>query len=116
MGRRWWRSGREPVGSEPDYRFSLANERTMLAYLRTCLALMAAGVALIQLFDRAVDTAAGVALVALGVAVAFAAWRRWRQVELAMRLNRPLPATRLPLVIALVLSTAGAAVLVTRWW
>lgn len=116
MGGRWWRARREPVGTEPDYRFSLANERTMLAYLRTSLALMAAGVALIQLFDHAVDTASGIVLVALGVAVAIAAYRRWRRVELAMRLDRPLPTTRLPLLIALVLTAAGLTVLATRWW
>lgn len=33
-------------GSEPDARFSLANERTFLAWIRTALALIAGGVAL----------------------------------------------------------------------
>lgn len=33
-------------GAEPDPRFSLANERTFLAWIRTSLALIAAGVAL----------------------------------------------------------------------
>ena len=37
------------VGSEPDARFSLANERTALAWLRTGLALVAGGVALTTL-------------------------------------------------------------------
>src|SRR6185312_1745313 len=32
------------LGEEPDYRFSLANERTFLAWIRTALALMAAAV------------------------------------------------------------------------
>lgn len=31
-------------GQEPDYRFSLANERTFLAWMRTALALVAAAV------------------------------------------------------------------------
>ncbi|WP_143342795.1 YidH family protein, partial [Crossiella equi] len=33
------------VGEEPDPRFTLANERTFLAWIRTSLGLMAAGVA-----------------------------------------------------------------------
>ena len=37
------------VGEEPDYRFTLANERTFLAWIRTALALIAGGVALVQL-------------------------------------------------------------------
>jgi putative membrane protein len=34
---------------EPDYRFTLANERTFLAWIRTALALIAGGVAVVQL-------------------------------------------------------------------
>ena len=33
-------------GAEPDARYSLANERTFLAWIRTALAVLAAGVAL----------------------------------------------------------------------
>jgi putative membrane protein len=32
------------VGEAPDYRFSLANERTFLAWIRTALGFLAAGV------------------------------------------------------------------------
>lgn len=117
MERRWWRRPRQArVGTEPDYRFSLANERTMLAYLRTGLALMAAGAALIQLFDGPIDTASGIGLVGLGVAVAVGSYRRWRQVELALRRDEPLPVSRLPLLVVAVLSLVGVAVLATRWW
>lgn len=35
--------------AEPDYRFTLANERTFLAWIRTALALLAGGVAVIKL-------------------------------------------------------------------
>ena len=35
-------------GEEPDYRFSLANERTFLAWIRTALAVLAGGVILDQ--------------------------------------------------------------------
>ena len=36
------------LGEAPDYRFSLANERTFLAWIRTALGFLAAGVALIS--------------------------------------------------------------------
>jgi putative membrane protein len=41
----------EPTGDEqePDFRFTLANERTFLAWIRTALALIAGGVAVAQL-------------------------------------------------------------------
>ena len=37
---KWWLAGKTP-----DYRFTLANERTFLAWIRTALALMAGAVA-----------------------------------------------------------------------
>ena len=39
-------AARTPI--EPDYRFTLANERTFLAWQRTSLGLMAAAVAVVQ--------------------------------------------------------------------
>lgn len=81
-------------GEDPDYRFSFANERTFLAWLRTGLALIAAGVAIdvvdLSLSDAAERALAG-ALVALGMVAAMAAWFRWAQSERAMRRNQPLP-------------------------
>ena len=44
-----WRRSIRSVGSDPDYRFTLANERTFLAWLRTGLALVAGAVALASL-------------------------------------------------------------------
>jgi putative membrane protein len=43
-------------GQEPDYRFSLANERTFLAWIRTALAILASGVALDQLVLHSAGT------------------------------------------------------------
>ena len=70
-------------GEEPDYRFSLANERTLLAWLRTALALLAAGVALDQI-DLAMDEHRCSSrwppfLVLLGVVCAAASWWRWAE-------------------------------------
>ena len=67
-------------GEEPDPRFSLANERTFLAWLRTGLALIAAGVAIdvldVSLGD-AETRAAAVVLLALGMICPVLAWVRW---------------------------------------
>ena len=102
------RASRKPslpeVGHQPDYRFTLANERTFLAWIRTALALDAGGLAVIQVLPpftvRGAREALGVALVALGSAVAVTSYRRWDAYERAIRRERPLPASRLPLVLA----------------
>ena len=82
-------------GSEPDYRFSLANERTFLAWIRTALSILAGGVLLDQFATRIqprialVAVAVGLALVS--AALAGAAYTRWKNNEIAMRHSRPLP-------------------------
>lgn len=81
-------------GSEPDYRFTLANERTFLAWLRTSLALVAGAVALDALatdYSRAVVQAVAGALVVLGAAGTVLAWVRWSANERAIRRGDPLP-------------------------
>lgn len=83
------------VGDEPDPRFSLANERTFLAGIRTALALLAGGVALEALelpIERHLRLAAALVLVVLGAAAPVAAWLGWARGERAMREGRPLPA------------------------
>ena len=94
------------VGTEPDVRFSLANERTALAWLRTGLALVAGGVALTTLAsfgagNAFLDVIAGLACISGGV-LALAALSGWRRRERALRLGDPLPAPRIlpALVIA----------------
>ena len=86
------------VGEEPDYRFSFANERTFLAWIRTSLALQAAGVAFdaldLSIPSRA-QTVLAVLFVSLGVTTAAAAWWRWSRSEHAMRLAGPLPSFRI---------------------
>ncbi|WP_028639091.1 YidH family protein [Nocardioides sp. URHA0032] len=83
------------AGREPDPRYSLANERTFLAWVRTALAMMAGGVALHALGLPDTDWVRGllaVLLVALGGAVTLLAMVRWARVERAMRSQQPLPA------------------------
>lgn len=91
-------------GSEPDPRFSLANERTFLAWVRTSLALLASGVALEALqvpVSPGFRLAAALVFVALGVLAALQAWVGWYRTERAMRLNRSLPGPSVGLVIVL---------------
>lgn len=105
----WRRQGRDP-----DYRFSLANERTFLAWLRTALSLLAAGVLLVQfatrLHPRAVVVGAAVALAVLATILCGLAYLRWRANEIAMRLEQPLPSTRGIVLAAAVLGIVAAAV------
>lgn len=91
------------VGEEPDYRFTLANERTFLAWIRTALALSAGGLASIALLAgefRGAE-ALGIALLALSVVTAASAYRRWARTETAMRLRQPLPPSRLPMMMTI---------------
>lgn len=103
------------AGSEPDPRFSLANERTFLAWVRTALAMLAGGVALHALSfpaTRWVRTLLVVGLIALGGVVCLFAFVRWARVERAMRLREPLPAFGLGLWISVVLVFVAAVLAV----
>lgn len=98
------------VGDEPDYRFTLANERTFLAWIRTALALAAGGLAAVSLLDDVrLGETLGVLLLALSFVTAASAYRRWALNERAMRLHEPLPTSRLPMVMAV--GTAVVAVI-----
>ena len=89
-------------GDEPDYRFTLANERTFLAWIRTALALAAGGLAAVGLLeDFAGGALLGLGLLALSFVTAATAYRRWALNELSMRLQQPLPASRLPMFMAI---------------
>lgn len=79
----------------PDYRFSLANERTLLAWLRTALALVAGGVAMTQFVpDLGIPAGGPVVSIGLllgGLATALAGHRRYVRNEQAIAADRPLP-------------------------
>ncbi|MEZ5213202.1 DUF202 domain-containing protein [Gordonia sp. (in: high G+C Gram-positive bacteria)] len=78
-----------------DARFTLASERTVLAWLRTALGLMAAGVAVLHLIDPFGNAAArvtlGSALVVIGALTAVIGIARWRMVDAALKRGGPLP-------------------------
>jgi putative membrane protein len=89
-------------GDEPDYRFTLANERTFLAWIRTSLALAAGGLAAVGLLeDFAGGELLGIGLLVLSFATAATAYHRWALNERSMRLNQPLPPSRLPMLMAI---------------
>ena len=105
----------EQADHEPDYRFTLANERTFLAWLRTALALVAAAVAVVHLFPElgfeGSRRLVGALLAVLGTAVALGAVFRWRTVQAAMRRRSDLPATRMPVLLSGILTLLSVAVL-----
>lgn len=98
---------------EPDYRMSLALERTYLAYLRTGLALLAAGVAVAGALPHAgvlgLRRALGLALVLVGGTTLAAARPRWAAVNRAMRRGEPLPVSRVALSLGWMLVAAAVA-------
>lgn len=80
---------------KPDYRFTLANERTFLAWQRTALGLLAAAVALVQLVPELTVPGArrslAVGLAVLAILTSGMGLLRWQQVDHAMRRGDPLP-------------------------
>jgi len=105
-------------GSEPDPRFSLANERTFLAWLRTALALLAAGVALEALEipdDPALRFVAAAVFIALGLASAVHSWFGWIGTERALRMGQPLSGTAFGSVIAVGVVVAGLIMAIGLW-
>jgi putative membrane protein len=101
---------------EPDYRFTLANERTFLAWERTSLGLLAAAVAIVQFVPELGVPGArhiiGGFLTILAMLCAGMGLRRWQQVDRAMRRGLPLPRHRAPVYLGLGLVVLGLAVLV----
>ena len=101
------------VGTEPDPRFTLANERTFLAWIRTALALIAGGIALEALalpLQPTLRLAASIILLLLGLMVPVFSWYTWATVERALRRGSPLPGSTVALPVAL--GVAAVAVLV----
>jgi putative membrane protein len=106
----------DPERPEPDYRMSLAAERTYLAYIRTALALSAGGIAVVGALPDArrivLRRVVGVILVLLAILVASTARLRWLEVDGAMRAGFPLPRSRTTLPISIGVALVGVLGLV----
>src|SRR4051794_19831880 len=80
-----------------DPRFSLANERTFLAWIRTSLALVAGGVVAAKALEfnhDALRWIVAVPPIVVGGVLALESTRRWRLVQDAMEAGRPMPVGR----------------------
>ncbi len=105
------------VDEEPDYRYTLANERTYLAWIRTAIALLAAGAAAHQLLalpSGALQMTITMVCFGLSTVLASGAYLRWKAAQSAIRRNLPLPGSVLVPALALglgilTLLAAGAA-------
>lgn len=111
----------EEVGSDPDPRFTMANERTYLAWIRTSLGLVAAGLAVVEFLRSSSDTARlviAVPLLVLGAVTALSSYGEWQRKERAMRLGESLPTSRLPrmlgLAVGIVAILAAALAVIDR--
>ena len=96
-------------GTEPDPRSSFANERTFLAWSRTALALVVAGLGVVQLLPPFPGVpwgrhVLGVPLIVFGAIVAVTAYSEWIRSQWAMRHQRPLPRSVMPLIMAVIIA------------
>ncbi|HZD02354.1 MAG TPA: DUF202 domain-containing protein [Actinomycetes bacterium] len=110
-------------GVEPDARFTFANERTFLAWNRTALALVVAGLAITQLLPPFSGIPGGrhivgVPLIVLGIVLSITSYRQWARNQRALRLGWPLPHSNLPrlltVLVAVVATAAAVLVLVSQ--
>lgn len=114
--RLWFAPGRiREEGDTPDYRFSLANERTFLAWLRTALALLGGGFAVDQFLpDLRWGWRVGLALtlLAAGALCSLRAVGHWVRCERAMRCGEDLPVSRFPVLLSLLVTVVAVAMVV----
>lgn len=107
------------VEAEPDARFTYANERTFLAWHRTALALVVAGLAIVQLLPPFPGIPFGrhllaVPLIVLGGVLSVGSYLEWTRHQRAMRRGEPLGTSVLPRILAIAITAlAFAAALLT---
>jgi putative membrane protein len=107
----------DPVGTEPDARFTLANERTFLAWNRTALGCVVAGLAVSHVLkpdngSTVGPKIAGLALMFVGGVLAVFSHSNWSRAQRALRLGQPLPRSPLPLLISVVTGVVAAATMI----
>ncbi|MHC6225187.1 YidH family protein [Pseudomonas sp. X10] len=106
-------------GQEPDPRFTLANERTFLAWIRTALALLASGIAVeaftLELFSPGAKRRLVVGLLGLSLIVSLNAFWRWLSVERALRQQAVLPVSLLTPLLSLGCTLLVGGVMAALW-
>ncbi len=105
---------RQDDETEPDVRFTYANERTFLAWNRTALALVVAGLAIIQLLPPFPGVPGGrhmlaLPLIALGAILPVASYLEWSRNQRAMRRGEPLPRSPIPRILTGVIAAVAVA-------
>ena len=95
----------DPSARDP----GLARERTTLAWSRTALALVVAGLGIVQLLPPFPGVpwgrhALGVPLIVFGAIVAVTAYREWTRNQWAMRHEQPLPRSVMPTIMAVIIA------------
>lgn len=99
--------------TEPDYRFSLAAERTHLAYVRTALALFAGSVVTLgylrDVASAPLATATGLGLFVVGLVTLVGGQWRYRRIEAAISAGEPLPRDPLPLLLTALVAIVAIA-------
>ena len=106
-------AGVPPSETDPDARFTFANERTFLAWTRTALAFIVAGLAIVQLLPPfpAVPWGRhvlGVPLIVIGAVIAIVSYRQWTRSQRALRRGEPIPRSVLPRILAFTITAIAA--------
>lgn len=102
-------------GRDVDPRYTLANERTFLAWNRTALALIGGGLLAADLLDlgsRFARLAVATPLIVLGAVLALTSYQRWRNVEALIQRHEPLTHARLPALLTIGVGAVALAVAV----
>ncbi|MFP0198301.1 YidH family protein [Pseudomonas sp. PHC1] len=106
-------------GEAPDPRFTLANERTFLAWIRTSLALLGGAIAIeafaTQVFEPGLRMAVAITLLVLSQLISAGACVRWLRVERALRQRRPLPLPALAPLLTMACVTAVVLIGSALW-
>ena len=106
--------------SQPiDPRIALANERTLLSWMRCALALVAAGTTagtVVDIKPQWLHAAVALVPIALGLAAAMLGYTRWQRVDTAVRTGVEIPRNHelrtVSYAIALIAIVAGAGSLI----
>src|ERR1700722_13743621 len=95
--------------TDPDARFTFANERTFLAWTRTALAFVVAGLGIVQLLPPFPGVpwgkhVLGVPLIVIGAVIAITSYTQWVRSQQAIRRGEPLPRSVLPKILAIAIT------------